>query len=103
MAAEVNMDFVISLARRYTKAELLVKIDETSMELEEFMNAQVIVTSANMKESGTSGEYRQGEIERKLASYRAAYNYKCKLASGNSGRVNERMTHLNFQTRIWGF
>jgi hypothetical protein len=103
MASGVSVDQVISLARRYTKAELLVKIDETSALLEDARDGGVVVTAANMKESGTSGEYREEELETKLKEYRLAYNYKVRLGAGASGMVNPGVSHISFARRVWGF
>lgn len=104
MSLNVNRSMVRSLARTHSVAELEVKLDAAVGEMEEAMSADVVVTGANMKESGTTGEYREGRLDLKIRTYEAAISLRKRLdAGGTTGGANRRMNHVNFRHRVWGF
>lgn len=95
---------VRSLARTHSAAELEAKLDAAVCELEAAMSADVVVTGANMKESGTTGEYRDGRLDLKVRTYEAALELRKRLDVGAThGGPNRRMNHVNFRHRVWGF
>ena len=104
MSLTVNRAMVRSLARLHNVAELEEKLDCATAELEEAMSADVVVTGANMKESGTTGEYRTGRLDLKVRTYEAALSLRKRLDAGaTNGGPNRRMNHVNFRHRVWGF
>lgn len=104
MSLTVNRALVRSLARIHDASELEAKLDAATVELEEAMSADVVVTGANMKESGTTGEYRAGQLDLKVRTYEAALTLRKRLDAGaENGGANPRMNHVNFRHRVWGF
>lgn len=104
MSLTVNRAMVRSLARLHSVSELECKLDAATVELEEAMSADVVITGANMKESGTTGEYRAGRLDLKVRTYEAALNLRKNLDAGATlGGANRRMNHVSFRHRVWGF
>jgi hypothetical protein len=69
------------------------------------MSAEVVVTGANMKESGTSGEYRSGALDLKVRTYEAAIGLRKRTdaGAGANGGPNRKMNHIDLSHRVWGF
>jgi hypothetical protein len=61
--------------------------------LEDSLNDRVEVTGANMKESGTSGEFIGGDLRMKVKLYGKAIELK---SLGEGSRRNRRMNHVDF-------
>jgi len=105
MSQPINRALVRSLARLHTVAELTTKLDAATAELEQAMSAEVVVTGANMKESGTTGEYLSGALDLKVRTYEAAIGLRKRTdaGAGTNGGPNRKMNHVNFRFREWGF
>lgn len=101
---KVNKTLVRVLARKYSVAELEEKLDAAVCELEDNMAAGVVVTGGNMKESGTTGEYREGRLDLMVRTYEAAIELRKRIDAGaENGGANERMNHVSFRHRVFGF
>ncbi len=104
MSQPINRALVRSLARLHTVEQLTTKLDAATAELEQAMSAEVVVTGANMKESGTTGEYLSGALDLKVRTYEAAISLRTRTDAGAShGGPNRKMNHVNFRFREWGF
>jgi hypothetical protein len=102
--AQVSMVLVRSLVSRHTAAELKTKWDAAAADLEESMNGGVVVVGANMKESGTTGIHREGELEKLVLTYERAYRMRLAIDAGKDGGAsNPAMSHISFAARPWGF
>lgn len=104
MSQPINRALVRSLARLHTVAQLTTKLDAATAELEQAMSAEVVVTGANMKESGTTGEYLSGALDLKVRTYEAAIGLRKRTDAGaTNGGANRKMNHIDFSHRVWGF
>ena len=107
--ATLNSSFIRSLVSMYSAEVLKAKWEEATRELEDNMSEGQVVTGANMKESWTSFEVRQGQLDRKVRSYEAAYHERVRLEAGGAGaggsevrRPNRSVNHISLAGRIWG-
>jgi hypothetical protein len=104
MSQPINRALVRSLARLHTVTQLYVKLDAATAELEQAYSDQVVVTGGNMKESGTSGEFIKGNLDREVRTIEAAISLRKRIDAGASnGGPNRRMNHVNFSYRVVSF
>ncbi len=96
----LDMDMVRGLVETNTLEELRVKYEAAVAEAEASLSDRVEVTGANMKESGTSGEFVRGDLRMKVKLYRKAIEMK---TLGEGARRNRRMNHVDFSRTTTGW
>ena len=97
MAASRNL--VLSVARKYTIAELTAKLDAATEELESNAGREVVKTATNFKDGGVSGELVEGDAEFLVDLYTRSLKVKRRWEADVTAERTKGT--VNFNRRVW--